>query len=54
MLRKIIQYFHSCACEHEWELISNSQYYQDNEILPYKAKKIYRCKKCGYSQKIKL
>ena len=54
MIRKIIQYFRSCSCEHEWEFISNSKYYGDDERIPYKAFKIYRCKKCGYVQKIKL
>ena len=49
-MRWLINYFRSCFCEHEYELIFNGtvETYTD-----YFSIKTYRCKKCGYSKKYK-
>ena len=54
-MRSIINYFRSCFCKHDCELIMKTQYYDDdvNSDVPYRATKVYRCKKCGYSKKYK-
>jgi DNA-directed RNA polymerase subunit M/transcription elongation factor TFIIS len=47
-MRCLINYIRSCFCEHDMELII------DNYMYPARKQnriKVYRCKKCGYSQK---
>lgn len=47
-MRWLINYIKSCFCEHDMELII------DNYMHPSRKQnriKVYRCKKCGYSQK---
>lgn len=45
-MRWLINYIRSCFCKHEfekvWENKNNSLYYWG----------VFRCKKCGYTQKI--
>ena len=54
MLRKLIQYFRSCFCNHDWEHLNSVNIFENNySERPYVHKEIYRCKKCGYVQKIK-
>lgn len=53
MLRKIVDYFRSCFCEHDWEFLGLIDcYYAEYPNKPYGHKYIYRCKKCGYVQNI--
>ena len=47
MLRSIINYFRSCFCNHDWELIIENYQYPTNKQNKIK---VYRCKKCGYSK----
>ncbi len=44
-MRKLINYIRSCFCKHEFELIFNAE-----GITLYR--KVYRCRKCGYVQKV--
>jgi hypothetical protein len=46
-MRTLINYIRSCFCTHDWELIIDEHY--GTPIVPY-VKKVYRCKKCGYSK----
>ena len=46
-MRTIINYVRSCFCKHEWELIFDVKI--DGTTRDY-SKKVYRCKKCGYSR----
>lgn len=51
-MRWLINYIRSCFCKHDWELISEADFYFENKYSkPYKNVKLYRCKKCGYSKK---
>lgn len=55
MIRLIIQYFRSCFCKHDWEHLTTTRVFVDeNSSLPFHMIYIYRCNKCGYVQKIKL
>lgn len=53
-MRFIINYFRQCFCKHEWELMFDVEcrvhdiWDGGKEVY---HKKIYRCKKCGYSKK---
>lgn len=54
MIRNIIQYFRSCFCNHDWELISyTKKFFYPNDTLPCKLENVYRCKKCGFAQRVK-
>lgn len=53
-MKWIINYIRSCFCNHEWEYIANNRLWADeNDKMPYAYQKVYRCKKCGYVQKVK-
>lgn len=52
-MRIIINYIRSCFCEHEWDLLGEYTVYNNFTNKPVYDKYIYRCKKCGYAQKVK-
>lgn len=49
-MRWLINYFKSCFCKHEWELIFDK--FVRGDLKSFHSK-VYRCKKCGYSKKYK-
>jgi len=49
-MRWFINYIRSCFCEHDWELIFNTEVESANEKYHVKT---YRCKKCGLSKRYK-
>lgn len=51
---KLIMYFHKLFCKHEWELIGNIRLLDYDDDVPTGYRKTYRCKKCGYVQKIEI
>lgn len=53
-MRELINYIRSCFCEHEWECILRTKFTEDDDALPTKLIWVYRCKKCGYAQKIEI
>ena len=48
-MRWLVNYFRSCFCEHDWELI-HDVFVEDWSNYHCKT---YRCKKCGYSKRYK-
>lgn len=52
-MRFIVNYFHSLFCKHEWEKVAEITLVDPENDVPYGYKFIYRCPKCGYTQKIK-
>lgn len=50
-MRWLINYFRSCFCKHDWELIFNTDV--RNEFGSTWTEKTYRCKKCGMQQRYK-
>lgn len=53
-MKWIINYIRSCFCEHEWEHITTNKIWTSkSDEMPSEYHIIYRCKKCGYVQKIK-
>lgn len=54
-MRAIINYIRSLFCHHDWVQVANRMYYDGYEAkLPYKEIIIYRCKRCGAVQRIRL
>lgn len=52
-MRWLINYIRSCFCEHDFELVHKAYLYDDpGENMPVGILLIYRCRKCGYVQKI--
>ena len=52
-MRWLINYIRSLFCKHEWEFIKSVKYYENpSDRMPVRHTLIYRCKKCGYAQKI--
>lgn len=51
-MRKIVEYFKSLFCKHEFELIREVAVYDEdrfyNNNIPSYHKLVSRCKKCGY------
>lgn len=55
-MRKLIEYFRSCFCKHDWELLKETVVYDGDNYaakLPIGTKWVYRCKKCGWHKIIK-
>lgn len=50
-MRWIINYIRSCFCKHNWELLSKIRYI-DKKNIPTGHRWVYRCKKCGYIQRV--
>lgn len=54
-MRWLINYIRSLSCSHEFDMIGKvSTYSDDSETRPYKTVLTYRCKKCGFIQRVKL
>ena len=54
-MRWLINYFRSCFCNHDWELLKEMLVWDgDNPHAkhPLGVKWVYRCKKCGWYKKI--
>lgn len=53
-MRTIINYIRSCFCKHDFELLSKVNNYHSyiSMDVPMSCTWIYRCKKCGYVQKV--
>lgn len=54
-MRRIINYIRSCFCNHEFEMMHKwqifaSEFYSGDRPMGFGW--IYRCKKCGYVNKI--
>lgn len=52
-MRWLINYIRSYFCKHDFELIKYIEVYSNIHDVPIGYKWIYRCRKCGYIQKIK-
>lgn len=54
-MRRLIEYFKSCFCHHDWELIYVNDIYDGQYCLhPYETHYTYRCKKCRRVQKLRV
>lgn len=55
-MRWLINYIRSCFCKHEWEPLKEDLpvYNGENSNIPIYYLTVYRCKKCGMVQKIKI
>ena len=52
-MRLIVNYFRSLFCKHEWEKIAEITLMNEEHDIPAGYQFVYRCPKCGYTQKIK-
>lgn len=53
-MRWLINYFRSCFCKHEWELLFHTNVHRADDFSEQTYEvKTYRCKHCGYTQKYK-
>lgn len=54
-MRWLINYIRSCFCKHDWEKLKDLPVYDiENLTIPMNYMIVYRCKKCGMVQKIKV
>ena len=54
-MRTIINYLRSCFCKHDWEFLVTSKTYNEfSGNMPADIKRVYRCKKCGFVQRVRL
>jgi len=52
-MRWLINYFRSCFCKHDWELLNKANMFGESTTMPIGMKWTYRCKKCGWHKIIK-
>jgi hypothetical protein len=54
-MRWLINYFRSCFCQHDWELLQQTRVWDGDSPneYPIGTKWVYRCKKCGWHKIIK-
>jgi hypothetical protein len=52
MLRRICNYFRGCWCKHEFELLA--QVTEHDVLMGTSHHNTYRCKRCGYVQRVRL
>lgn len=52
MFRFICNYFRQCACKHEFEFLAEVRTHLD--FGGVRHHQTYRCKKCGYVQRVRL
>lgn len=52
MIRTICNYFRQCACKHEFEFLSLVK--TTDPWVGTEHCRIYRCKKCGFVQRVRL
>ena len=54
-MRTIINYIRQCFCQHNWEMISQVKTYDEfSGNMPSDIKRVYRCKTCGFVQRVRL
>lgn len=56
MIRFICNYLRGCFCKHDFELIAQvklADYFHGEKVV-YGTRNTYRCKKCGFVQKVNL
>lgn len=56
-MRWLINYIRSCFCKHDWECIKMIDHYDEFSLpngMVCGHTQVYRCKKCGYVQKINM
>lgn len=54
-MRRLINYIRSCFCKHDWENLGQMNIFNEfSDTIPYERRITYRCKKCGYTQRVKL
>ena len=51
-MRWLINYIRSCFCKHDWELLDVAEIWGDYGKYPKRRQWVYRCKKCGYRNKV--
>lgn len=56
MIRFICNYLRGCCCKHDFELIAHVKIadYSRGEKVICGERNTYRCKKCGFVQKVNL
>lgn len=53
-MRWLINYIRSCFCRHDWESLGEHSYYRDDaSAMPVRRVDVFRCRKCGYVQKVR-
>lgn len=52
-MRTVVNYIRSLFCCHDFERIKDIRVYDSDHILPVEHKIIYRCRKCGYVQRVR-
>ena len=54
-MRFIINYIRSCFCKHDWEFLTKVNAYDEfSGNMPASVKRVYRCRKCGFVQRVRL
>lgn len=54
-MRWLINYIRQMLCKHDFEFIRETRIYSsESDSMPIKSHRIYRCKKCGYAQRVNL
>lgn len=52
MLRAICNYLRGCWCKHDFELLAKVEV--QNELGEISHRNTYRCRKCGFVQRVRL
>lgn len=53
-MRWLIDYFRTCFCKHDFQLLcQNNVYATEFSKMPKYVEYTYMCKKCGYVKKVK-
>ena len=53
-MRWLVNYIRQMFCQHDWELLAHIHLYEtDQDTRPYGSSRTYRCKKCGFVQRVK-
>ena len=54
-MRTIINYIRSCFCKHDWEFLAKvNEYDEFSGNMPSGVKRVYRCRKCGFVQRVRM
>ena len=56
-MKWLINYIRSCLCKHDWELLQIVNHHDEFSVrhnMICGRTHVYRCRKCGYVQKIKM
>lgn len=53
-MRWLVNYIRQMFCQHDWEYLTCINLYESSgDTLPYGSRRVYRCKKCGFVQRIR-